>query len=422
MDIEKYKDIISTIKNIIVGTKWEGLVYSVGGCVRDSLLNRPIKDIDLVVTMPNGGIDFANWLFENNFLIREPVTYPHYGTAMFHLSAFPDIELEAVQTRKESYRDMETRNPETAYGTIQEDCKRRDFTYNAIYYNISRSRIDDYNGNSFKDLKDNVLRASGEPEIIFNEDPLRILRAVRFATNYDSKIEHNTYRAMELLSYRLSIISKERIQDEFNKMIMGKDPIRAITMLNELDAFKFVFPNMNQYFLDTIKSNGFCFYEGTSLKQRITSLLTESIYRIDDLKYLKYSNEFIDYFNQFDDFRYILLYETNVFNYSLPNKALRKLQLKAKNYDTFFDFCLIINAKQDKTEFIDKMIDETKEMIENGSAMFGYQLPINGDDVMAIKNIGPSKKVKEYLDMLMDIAYTNPFITKKDCEKIIKIN
>ena len=97
------------------------------------------------------------------------------------------VFLEPIHlTRKESYRDMETRNPDTAFGTIDDDCTRRDFTYNAIYYNISNGDFCDYNGHSFEDLGKNILRTCGDPDIIFTEDPLRILRAIRFTCRFDS--------------------------------------------------------------------------------------------------------------------------------------------------------------------------------------------------------------------------------------------
>ena len=135
MNKQKYNQVIDILKKIIANTKWDYHVFSVGGCCRDYLSDREIKDIDLVVDLPNGGIEFAEWLQNKGLIKGSVVTYPHYGTAMFHLKEVPGIELEVVQTRMESYRNMETRNPDTAYGTIDDDCTRRDFTYNSKYHN-----------------------------------------------------------------------------------------------------------------------------------------------------------------------------------------------------------------------------------------------------------------------------------------------
>ncbi|MBP3630142.1 MAG: CCA tRNA nucleotidyltransferase, partial [Clostridia bacterium] len=227
--VKNYTEIIECLKNIILGTKFENHVFSVGGCERDLILDSPIKDIDIVIDLPNGGIEFANWLKDNGHTVGSVVVYEHFGTAMFRLKDYPDEEIEAVQTRKECYRDMESRNPETAFGSIMDDCQRRDFTINAIYRNISTGDILDLNGKSFDDITDGWIRACGDPNIIFSEDPLRILRAVRFKYRLGDHflIEKDTYQGIFTHKDRLSIISQERITDEFNKIITGKDADQA---------------------------------------------------------------------------------------------------------------------------------------------------------------------------------------------------
>ena len=110
MKNDKYNDVLSELKLIIRHTDFEGHVYTVGGCVRDSIMgNQSIKDIDIVIDLENGGIKFAEWLNNNDYLTYSPVTYPTYGTAMFCLKKFPNIELEAVETRKEQYKDKANR-------------------------------------------------------------------------------------------------------------------------------------------------------------------------------------------------------------------------------------------------------------------------------------------------------------------------
>lgn len=141
MDRKTFENIRNTLNGLIKETVWENHVYLVGGCVRDDVMNNPVKDVDIVIDLPDGGIKFVSWLKENEHTTQNVIFYPHYGTVMFRLANYPDIEIEAVQTRKEKYTDINTRNPETVYGTLYEDCFRRDLTINALYYNISTSKL-----------------------------------------------------------------------------------------------------------------------------------------------------------------------------------------------------------------------------------------------------------------------------------------
>lgn len=141
MKHEIYFKIKEHLRTLIKGTEWEGHVFTVGGCVRDELMGSEIKDIDLCVNLPSGGIRFAEWLRDNGYTMKGVTIYPNYGTAMLHLKAFPDVELEFVQTRKEKYIDHSCRNPATAFGIIEDDCMRRDLTINALYSNVSTDEI-----------------------------------------------------------------------------------------------------------------------------------------------------------------------------------------------------------------------------------------------------------------------------------------
>ena len=128
MTKDKFYKIVFYLKDLINGTKFEGKTYVVGGAVRDLYMNKEIKDIDIVLELPNGGIEFANWMEENGHAHGSVVTYPTYGTAMFRMKEYPEVEIECVQTRKEQYKDKNSRNPETEYGTLYEDAMRRDLS------------------------------------------------------------------------------------------------------------------------------------------------------------------------------------------------------------------------------------------------------------------------------------------------------
>ena len=207
----KYEVLINKIKNLIKGSIFEGKVYIVGGFVRDAILGSPIKDVDIVVEAPDGGIGFATWLaYHTDCFVntKNPCVFPTYGTAKVQITSDPeiaDIELECVQTRKEKY-NKESRNPATADGSIQEDAMRRDLTINALYYNITTDEICDFTHRGLDDIKNHVIRTTGDANMIFDDDPLRILRVVRFSTRLGWPIDKDTWIGMILNSKRINIL------------------------------------------------------------------------------------------------------------------------------------------------------------------------------------------------------------------------
>jgi poly(A) polymerase len=211
MKKELYISITERLRELIRGTEFEGHVLSVGGCVRDDIMGLEIKDIDLAVTLPDGGIQLAEWLERNGHTSGHVVTYPTYHTAMFRLKDFPDEELEAVQTRKEKYNDHSSRNPVTAFGSIEEDCMRRDLTINALYRDISTGEIIDITSHGTDDIRHHIIRTPTDPDLTYDDDPLRILRCIRFASRYGWTIEPDTWAGMLRNVQRLDIISRERI-------------------------------------------------------------------------------------------------------------------------------------------------------------------------------------------------------------------
>ena len=155
---ERIKKVLAKIQNAIKLTAFEGHVYVVGGAVRDALLNLPVKDLDFVVEIPNGGVMLAHLLASKEkcyVMGKNPVIFETYGTAKVNLfkdEDLKDFDLEFVQTRKEQYH-KESRNPDTVFGSIEEDAKRRDLTINALYYNVSTGSIRDFS-TSLMDLTD----------------------------------------------------------------------------------------------------------------------------------------------------------------------------------------------------------------------------------------------------------------------------
>ncbi|HQQ96348.1 MAG TPA: HD domain-containing protein [Cyclobacteriaceae bacterium] len=213
--------------------------YVVGGYVRDLILNRPNKDIDFVCV--GSGIAWAEQVAA--FLGHVPVTvFKTYGTAMIR---YGDYELEFVGARKESYRE-DSRNPIVEDGTLEDDQRRRDFTINAMAISLNAANygelIDPFNG--VQDLKDKTIRTPLDPGITFSDDPLRMMRAIRFASQLSFDIEADTFASLQTQADRLKIVSMERISDELNKIILSPVPSYGFKLLFHSGLLKQFFPEM----------------------------------------------------------------------------------------------------------------------------------------------------------------------------------
>ena len=158
MTREEFKKITEYIGSIIKGTSFEGHVFAVGGSVRDFYMGNDIKDIDLVIDLPNGGVDFANWCKEQGYT-KTVVIYETYGTAAMKIL---NQDIECVMTRGEKYLDDGTRNPTVEFADLKEDAFRRDLTINALYYNVSTGEILDPTGYGIKDINNKICRAPME--------------------------------------------------------------------------------------------------------------------------------------------------------------------------------------------------------------------------------------------------------------------
>ena len=242
MDKSIYIEIRDRLKTLISGTEFENRVFFVGGCCRDDIMGCEIKDIDISVALPDGGIRLAQWLHAEGHTVSEPSVFHDYHTAKFRLAEYPEIELESVQTRKESYPDRESRNPVTSYGTHEEDCMRRDLTVNALYQNVSTGEIVDITGKGLDDIHDHIIRTPADPYRTYDEDPLRILRCVRFAARFGWEIEKETLAAMVEMVPRMSILTPARISEEFLKMLQDDRPAMAVELLCDIKAIGYILP------------------------------------------------------------------------------------------------------------------------------------------------------------------------------------
>lgn len=214
--------------------------YVVGGYVRDVLLGRDCKDIDIVVI--GDGIKVAKEVSKHLKGASNVSVFKNFGTAMFR---YKDMEIEFVGARKESY-SRNSRKPIVSDGTLEDDQNRRDFTINTLAISLNNNDhgtlIDPFNGQD--DLKKRLIRTPLDPATTFSDDPLRMLRAIRFATQLDFDIDNVTFEGIKQNIKRISIISQERITDELNKILASDVPSKGFKLLDESALLSIILPEL----------------------------------------------------------------------------------------------------------------------------------------------------------------------------------
>lgn len=452
MTSEHYHNILAYLRDLITGTKWEGHLYAVGGCCRDEIIGCEIKDIDLAVSLPNGGIDFAEWIYDKGLAVKEPVKFPVFGTAMLKLKKFPDDEIEIVQTRAEKYTDHTKRDPTTVFGSIESDCRRRDLTINALYYDISNEKVLDILGCSIDDIKKHIIRTPDDPDTTFDDDPVRILRAVRLAARYGWDIDPATYNALKSNIHRLEIVRKERMQAEFDKMLNGLNHVRAMEMLRDIGAFEYIMPELVPTFdiqqndnhigtvwvhtmavidklppIPVLRMAGLLHEMGKTLGSHLSHdgriLFTGHERRgrgiiIKALRRLRYDSSFID--------KVLFLVVNHKATKDWGAKAenmepasLRRLQFRCASRERLNRLLTLIDA--DNRSFapghgmpdqVDIIRKASAEMDRNHTSMFSYHQPISQGKIRKLKGLGPDDDIKPYCDFVMKKVFTDPKISK----------
>jgi poly(A) polymerase len=257
------------------GLKLNIPVWVVGGFVRDLLLQRESKDIDFVTV--GDSIALAKEVAKNLEQASQVNIFKNFGTAHIHSH---DWDYEFVGARKESYAEH-SRKPEVTPGTLEDDQNRRDFTINALAISLNQDNygelIDPFNG--LDDIEHKIIRTPLDPDITFSDDPLRMLRAVRFATQLGFFIEESTFKGLERNATRLSIISPERISEELNKMILSSKPSVG---------FKIMFTTklLHEFFPELVAMQGIEFINGKGHKDNFyhtLQVLDQTAELTDDL-------------------------------------------------------------------------------------------------------------------------------------------
>ena len=214
--------------------------FVIGGFVRDCFLGRPCKDIDVVVE--GSGIEIAQKVAER---VKSKVSvFKNFGTAMFR---YCGLEIEFVGARKESYR-ANSRKPIVENGTLEDDQKRRDFTINALAFSLQKedfgSLVDPFNG--VKDLQAGLIRTPLDPDTTYSDDPLRMIRAIRFATQLSFTIVPESLESIRGNKQRLEILSRERISDELHKIMLSPKPSTGFRLLDETELLPLILPQLSR--------------------------------------------------------------------------------------------------------------------------------------------------------------------------------
>lgn len=431
-------------------------IYLVGGYVRDFILNKEVKDIDF--TIVGDSIAFANYLAKK--LNKEPILYERFRTAMI---VTDDYNLEFVGTRKEVY-NKESRNPIVTVGSLYDDIARRDFTINSLAISLNSKNygelIDFFNG--YNDIKNKIVKTPLEPDITFSDDPLRMIRAIRFAAKLGFKIEEKTLESITKMSERIKIISQERISDEFLKILASDNPETGIELLYKTNLLKYIFPELNDLAgVELVEKSNKIFAHKDVLRHSIKVLeniksytdnvwlrfvaLTHDIAKpatkkfIDNVGWTFYGHEDLGakwmrkIFKRmkfpFENLKYV---ETLISLHQRPmqlvdeevtDSAIRRLAFQAGEYlqDLFTLVKADITTKnpnlseQYKNNY-EKVFNKVIEVQEKDK-LREFQSPVRGEEIMEICNLQPSKKVglikKKIEDAILDGLIDNNYDAAK---------
>ncbi len=439
----------------IVGEVAEDLsaeVYVIGGYVRDRLLNRSEpKDIDFVVK--GDGIEFAKKVAEN-IGIKKVSIFKTYGTAMF---VWNDAEYEFVGARKESY-SPESRNPKVEQGTIEDDQKRRDFTINALAISLNKETlgklVDPFNG--VEDLKNRIIKTPLDPEITFSDDPLRMLRAVRFATQLDFRIDENCFVAIAKNKERIKIITAERIHTELNKILLSPKPSVGFKLLFKSGLLDIIFPELHALsgvstqndishkdnFLHTLQVVDNIALLSDDLWLRWAALLHD-IGKPRTKKFVEatgwtfHAHNFVGAKMVPEIFKKLKLPQNEKMNFvqkmvelhmrpialveeTVTDSAIRRLIFDAGNdIDSLMTLCEAdITSKNEKkvAQYLEnfKIVRQKIVEVEERDKIRNFQPPISGEEIMQYFNIPPCKTVGEIKNAIKDAILDGEIPNEKE--------
>jgi len=406
-------------------------IYIVGGFLRDVILNKFPNEIDFLVI--GDGVEFANVL-ATQLAVENVSLFKRFGTA--HLF-YKDYNLEFVMARKESY-NFDSRNPVVERGSFEDDISRRDFTINTLALSLNENDygnlFDIYNG--LEDLKNGIIKTPIDPYQTFEDDPLRIMRAFRFASRLNFKFNPDLIEAIKAKAERLKIITQERITDEFMKIMLSEKPSVGLIGMYEAGVLKYIFPELSEMggieqrqdfhhkdvFYHTCEVVDNISNKTKNLWLRIAALLHDVAKPatkkfIDGIGWTFHGHEELGarfakvIFHRMKFPLVHLHYVQNLIRLHLrpialvddevTDSAIRRLIVQAgDNLDDLFDLCRAdITSKNlgKVSKYLhnyDKVVQRIKDVREKDE-LRNFQSPVKGEEIMKIFNLQPSKKVGE---------------------------
>ena len=456
MEGAKENAALDYLKNLIKKSPYEGKVFLAGGAVRDELMGIDAKDLDFVINMKNGGIKFANWAtkkMKNHKRGSNPVTFERFGTAKFNLVGIEhkgfkldDIDVECVMPRTEEYEDG-SRKPKVGSGTLEDDVERRDFTTNSLLKNLSTGEILDLTGQGKSDIKKGIVRTPLDPDIIFSEDPLRMLRAVRFTMKYNWDLPWFMIKALKRNASKLKQISVERVQEELNKMLMTDSPDRAIRLLQVVGLSKYVFPELdklirleqNKYHKEDAMQHTLSVVKGTpkNLVTRLMALFHDigkeatkevinneiHFYNHEKigaemaekiLKRLKYPNEIVDAVVKGVQ-NHMKLKHGGPDSFGASDKTLRKFKVNmGEHLEDILNLIHADNIAHEAGFDMPNQIEAIRKRLDTlGIPQGKLKLPINGDDIKKKLKLKPGPIYGNLLAIVKDEYLENPKVNAR---------
>lgn len=249
----KIEKLVKRLKTLTDSSIYKGHVFIVGGCVRDVLIgNKNIKDVDIVIDLMDGGVTFSNWLaYRTGCLIsgKNPCIFPKYRTSKMNLlndMDLSDIVIEVVQTYNKRPTNDEGKTYHAVsqtFGTLDEDVLLRDFTVNSLYYDITNDKLIDKCG-AMEDLMEGRLRCVTDPNKVFGDDPVRMLRGLKLAKKHKWGIDSKTWLGMVINASKIKTVPVENIRNEFDEMIVMDDPSEVIEKLHKCGILGHLIPDL----------------------------------------------------------------------------------------------------------------------------------------------------------------------------------
>lgn len=458
------KQLVEFLRAQIKGTEWDGKVFAVGGFVRDLLLGKEPKDLDIVIGVNQGGLLFTKWLGQKLGIYKEgsnPVIYPTFGTANLRLDGvvwngidFSGENIDAVMFRKEQYHDPNTRKPTVQFTPhIEVDAQRRDITFNALYLDIASGNILDPTGMGKEDLKNGIVRTAIDPTVIYTDDALRMFRAVRFAAQLGFKLSPEIVEGIKKNLHRLHNTSKERVRDELNKILLSKNPDYGMRLLRDVGLLPHLSPDLQQmvgmtqniHHKDDVFDHTLAVIMGTQpeLVRRLIALFHDigkiatrsetptgvHFYGHEEagpdivervMMDLKYPRALIDAV-KLGVRNHMKLKQGGPDAVKLSDKTLRKFRVALGDHlEHILDVIHADNVSHADASAMPAQIEAVRKRLATLDVPATKpKLPISGNDLIAM-GVKPGPIFSRILDAVLDKWYENPNITREEAIAIAK--